>query len=294
MKTANIFRALLLVPLLFISIGAYALDEDCIQNGGKAHCTQPHLKNDWSYGVCDDVGPYVFRMALWCRVAGGTWVVPINNAFYCQAPQTLTDPLVYPWSEEFERRLYNPCTISGTDTGWGATVQSFQCYSGGTVIKNGIELRSLREMVFSGIYRNANATCGPTTWSERVIAIRTRELICPAGYRYRVAANGDIECFTPPPCEKCVGNPVDVISGAKRQSETDYASAAVGGLSFARYYNSQGFYIPTGTALPRAAQNSDYWRHSFDKRVVFNNNTYVMASAQRADGTVQYFNPQGG
>ena len=152
-------------------------------------------------------------------------------------------------------------------------------------------MNGARELSYEGLIRNGDGTCGPTKWSGRiVIAHRNRSLECPTGYLTRGLPNGDMECYIPPPCETCRGNPVDVGNGSKRQSDTDYRSPAPGGLEFTRYYNSAG-YFSTQARDPRW---NDYWRHTYDRRIVaIPGNSYLMAVAVRHDGLLQHFTPAG-
>jgi len=87
MHTPNFVRLLLCLfgLLASISAGAAAPVEACARDGGRAICTEPITVpgnsivavdgEQWNYGDCDDQAAYIYRMRIWCEVAGGLWVV---------------------------------------------------------------------------------------------------------------------------------------------------------------------------------------------------------------------------
>ncbi len=287
----------------FFASAAAALDTDCVENGGKAVCTAPIIvpvspavaadSANWSYTLCDEEPPYLRAGATWCVVKGGTWVTSDPRGPYCVNVQPVFDPVVYPWSREFERQYYAVCTINGTDSGWDASVTSAYCWSGTTTYKNGIAISQLRAMAFSGIN---GITCN-SPWAQRVIARRARNLACPQGFTSRQKPNapvGDIECFYLPPCCESVGNPINPAQGNKTLVEVDFRSPKVDGLTVVRYYNNAGFYRGTPSGTPSTPTAADFWRTSYDRRLFpIANRPSTIASVQREDGSVQYFSPTG-
>ena len=183
----------------------HAAPEDCLQDGGQATCTSPiSVPGPWQHALCDDFAAYLGRVAAWCVVMGGTWNGPYapeacaGGDFVAGPPETK----LYPYAEAFEQRIHNvqSCPITGQDGGWLSPVQtinSWNCWSGGPVVQNGIEVRNLREMLFSGQSYNATTQSCEGSWSERVIALRTRQLQvgCADGYTLRIGTGGQQECF---------------------------------------------------------------------------------------------------
>jgi hypothetical protein len=218
--------------------GAVVAPEACAADGGMAICSAPVVVpingarpadgDGWQYALCDDAAAYLGRIRVWCEVQGGTWVVVSYGNWRCDGAVPPLDPQVVPYAREFERRIQNACTIENTDTGWGASVQSYQCWSGSTVYRNGIATSQHRQLDFSGRRPDSLGNC-VLPWAERVFALRNRTLACPAGYNSRLKANGDLECWhLPVSCDPKVcgktGNPIGVILGNKTQEEPDYRS----------------------------------------------------------------------
>ena len=77
-----------------------------------------------------------------------------------------------------------------------------------------------------------------------------------------------LEVPEPPPPEGCMdnvssvdeSNPCNPATGNKSQVEVDYSPSAVGGLRFARYYNSKGGYNT-------AAHSATGWRHTYSRSI---------------------------
>ena len=290
--------------LISIAAGATAPVEACARDGGRAICTEPITVpsnpgaavdgEQWNYAECDDYAAYFTRMAAWCAVQGGQWVVtPTGHS--CDGAGPTFDPDIVPYARAFEARIHSACQIGNTDTGWGATVSSYNCWSGGSLYRNGIPIRELRQMDFQGVGRDYSGSCY-VPWAETVIAVRYREVGCPPGYNTRSKPNFDRECwYLPPSCDEpsCgtrVGNPVSAILGNKLQEEVDYRSAAPGGLELIRYYNSFGvFQLTAGPA-----RGTDFWRTNWDRRILVDlAPSAILAYAQRPDGSVQAFLPNG-
>jgi YD repeat-containing protein len=296
-------RRLALWLLISLSLGnagiAVAADVDCIANGGKAICTSPVPApltptaavdgEMWTYGVCDDAAAFVSRQRIWCEVAGGTWVV-FDHGPECHDAQPVFDPLIVPWATAFETRAQNACQISNTDTGWGATIDSGNCWSGGPTYQSGVLVRDFREMDFQGLQPDSFGAC-TRHWAERQFAGRWRSVACPEGYNTRgTAVAGVIECWYLPPCCSEVADPVNTVRGSNVEQIADYRAGTPGGLEFIRYYISLGYFQLNGSAR----HTTDYWRTNWDRRIVDGNTSpNVLGYTQRPDGSVKAFLPNG-
>ena len=130
-------------------------------------------------------------------------------------------------------------------------------------------------------------------WTDIVFAGKWREVACPKTYYTRTKANGDLECWS---CRRnarsAAGSaiPINLLDGCKAQRELDYRSRTPGGLEVERFYNSAG-YFRFDVAPERA---TDVWRTTWDRRIVLPPVAgNVLAYAQRADGSIQVFLPNG-
>ncbi|MDQ6680812.1 MAG: DUF6531 domain-containing protein, partial [Pseudomonadota bacterium] len=122
---------------------------------------------------------------------------------------------------------------------------------------------------------------------------------CPAGWQSSLGSycsRPKIDC-----CNKR-GNPIDVNTSAKVQSETDLAQVGTWTLPLRRAYNSQGFGDSPATSAPGAADDQNavlgqYWHHNYQRRLVVDSYTrdYVTytqaAHVYLEDGTKVTFNP---
>lgn len=291
----------LLVGLSFGNMAiAVAAVEDCFGNAADAMAicvpavpapltpTSPVDADMWTYGVCDDVAAFVWRERIWCEVAGGTWVVLPGGA-RCNGAQPAFEPVIVPWAQTFESRAHSACQISNTDSGWGMTTDSYNCWSGGPSTFSGVLVRDLRQMDFQGKTPDAQGAC-TLAWTERVIAAKWRTASCPEGYNMRHKTDGGLECWYLPACCSVAGNPVNTIRGNKVEQWVDYRAGAENGLEFTRYYNSQGYFQRNGSAR----RTTDYWRTNWDRRIIVDDSSAaILAYAQRSDGSVKVFLPSG-
>jgi YD repeat-containing protein len=123
---------------------------------------------------------------------------------------------------------------------------------------------------------------------------RDRDAKCLANYQSRTNAAGEMECVQVA-ASSCpsFGNPICAADGAKRQVEFDFRQGGLGGLEFARYFYSPGYYYRT-IATTTKTSYANYWRHTYDRLVIeAEPNPYTLASAQRPDGTVIDFDLNG-
>jgi YD repeat-containing protein len=288
---------------------------------GQAICTSPIAApaqgvppgwfdaNKWTYHLCDEAGAHFLREKAWCESAGGTYMGQYANPSCVGAGM----PPVFEgglggWATEFERRLHNACELNMTDSGWGQTVSSYNCWTGGPKILSNILVTDFRTFSFSGKSPDAQGTCAQP-WAELVRAGRWRAITCPADYETRSklgGAYGEIECWKmPTSCRSMVssggdssnsgkdsvGNPVRLADCSKIQREVDVAAIGNGELQFVRTFASGSYFEP----LAGAAEGAwSYWRHTYARRIVsLAGNSAAMAVAQRESGDLRYFSAGG-
>ena len=287
----------LLVGLSFGNVGiAVAAVEDCFGNAPDAMAicvpavpapltpTSPVDADMWTYGVCDDVAAFVWRERIWCEVAGGTWVV-LSGGTQCNGAQPAFELVIVPWAQTFESRAHSACQISNTDSGWGMTTDSYNCWTGNPSSFSGVLVRDLRQMDFQGKTPDAQGAC-TIAWTERVIAAKWRTADCPEGYNLRHKTDGSLECWYLPACCSSVANPVNAVRGNKIEQWVDYRDGTSGGLEFIRYYNSDGYFQRNGSSR----RTTDYWRTNWDRRIVVDGSSAsILAYGQRPDGSVKVF-----
>ncbi len=90
-----------------------------------------------------------------------------------------------------------------------------------------------------------------------------------------------------------VGNPINVGTGNKFQSETDYRSGGASPLEFTRTYNSALKFVRASvvnTAVVSASLGSN-WRGSYDRSIITYGASPILASVIRQDGRTLYFRP---
>lgn len=215
---------LTLAALYGLSMAPLATDaaaDDCMEQGGSAICTTPELA-PWKYSLCDEAGPYSFRIVIACEVwSEGNWVsYPSGPRCENGNPNALREDNLVEKAKEFERRVYGACTVNATSSGWakaGQTISSYQCWSGGPRYENGIEVSNLLSIKNSG---TLGSNCD-SNWGEDVIGRRDRglELQCPLGYTQRTV-NGGTQCYRIAEQSCPVGNPVSPGSGPNCSRKT--------------------------------------------------------------------------
>lgn len=200
----NLFRRfaqiIITLTLSTLSLPSPAAPEDCIEQGGQATCKTPILvATPWQYALCDDAPASLGRAAAWCAVMGGSW-----SGGGCAGATPPAESTVYSLAYAFEQSIHSPCQTSGSDNGWlapGGFLDSWNCRRGGPRYQSGIETFNLREMPFTGqSYDSYTKSCGGT-WTERVIALRTRSVVtgCPDDYTLRSSRfTGQLECYRIP------------------------------------------------------------------------------------------------
>lgn len=259
---------------------AVAAETDCIgqSEDGRAVCSLPE-PGPWSYSLCDEAGSYVARYAAWCRAAGGTY-----HGVYAPEECTgrtvpTTESTLHYLAKTFAEKLYNQ-SCGASDTGWGITVNSNLCWSGGTLTQNNIITRQMRRF---GVSCSGGA-------GETITALKGRDLVCPSGTTSRTW-NGQTVCVHPVVKCQCsgVGNPITPEAGQKVQVEND---GSFDGRTLSRRYMSFGSAFAPG-ATQDAQSFGVRWRDSFDYRLQPMTGTSVAAALSLPDGSIQYFRNDG-
>lgn len=203
----------------------------------------------------------------------------------------ITDPI----ADRFVQLAVAPCTVLGvSDSGYDVTYPfDGRCQ---VLAPTYQKIHSDTVQLSSGRYRTYQSNTGSqcnVPGTGVVTVQKVRGITCPQGYKGRTNASGELECFIPASCGPAFGNPICAADGVKKQAENDYRSAGIGGLEFTRYFNSAGYYHPSASSFG-AGNYSDYWRHSYDRRVIpADVNPYTVASTQRPDGTIEDFDANG-
>ncbi len=286
------FAAALWLFTFSASVLAHVTDCKGSSPDGQAICTEP-LFTDFTYGICRSYPPSIAAWKVWCVVQGGTVVEEPRQ--HCEGDQPVTDGNIYTFSEAFAS-WGGVCNIEGVDKGWLGHGERINppdpfCWDFVPEYVNGQNVHSLRELRFTG---TRGSSCD-NELKERFIARRDRKAYCPPGYTGRSLESGvdsRMECYKFKVEECTAGNPVTVTSLAKIQKETDYASAQAG-LSFSRTYNSQSYLLPLGSANHPTTSGTDFWTHSFDKRVYDISSDSALANVRRSNGEILSFNPDG-
>jgi RHS repeat-associated protein len=279
------------------------LNEDCLEDGGRAICTKPEIRpsapggdatsdgNKFSYGMCDVAGPSIPFIAAWCHAQDGNWVAE-GSTLRCDNLSPEYPGIGQAANESAALRAggkflsYEDCPKQVTfDSGWGLTDTSDPwCYSGGPVYSNGELVSDMRKQILE-----TPPQCGSSQTTIKYS--KSRMVVCPNKYASRTAPDGTLHCFVP--AHECCGikNPVNVVTGAKTHAEVDYRAAD--GLQFGRYYNSLSRFRAKspGTFIAGA---DDYWRFSYSRRVIpAASNPHVIAYVMSDDGVVTPYDING-
>ncbi len=144
------------------------------------------------------------------------------------------------------------------------------------------------------------ANCYGTSWGNASVD-RGRAVACKPPYQPNTTVQPNSYCYRPASTvdpdknlgDQCCleGNPVNVTTGNKYQSETDYVGAN-GSLTFARHYNSgawKGPSAPTNDGRRRSALGPN-WTSNYDRAIVFVDTSFVSTAAvYRPNGRILYF-----
>jgi hypothetical protein len=275
-------------PLGFHSLALIFLPFFMITSNAEGN-TLPRIKN-WEYDVCKCTNYFNQATARKdCELLeGGTW----------SGSGTLSDPLKcinkatpLPWPDQsmieplVSKREGKPATFTNWQTDSTSAICT-GCNGGSPVYTYGIESTNYA-MVEVGDEDDID-----------YIADRKRGVSCPRGYGY-VSATGRCMLSGVNPLKNMsgcntVGNPVHVMSGAKRQVDQDYSRGSVSLIELTRYYSSN-----MKTAYAESVPASliifgDSWRHTYARAVgVTKRGEDVSITVFRQDGNAYFFEPEG-
>ena len=277
----NLLRAAALLVVMACSPAvSHAAPTDCIgtSQDGIAKCTAP-LVSGYTYGLCSS-SLLIVAVAKEnaCYVGLGISGVPIKQEGVLQA---LID-----------------CMHGQSGPSWMASGSANGFFCGGTVTyKYGQEVVGISEGIpydYGGLQ--------PT---------RSKSAVCPVGYNPVGGTSGLPDyCIQVPkcPCET-TPDPMGIVNGDQNLTETDIGPTDASPLEFTRHYSSSAYYRPVNAANPQtvafAAATAlnldwnlmpgfgDFWRHTYDRKIVVESLPYLMASALRPDGTSKHFRADG-
>jgi YD repeat-containing protein len=273
------WAAALAVSLLSAS-PTLAAENQCmgLAADGKAVCTAPLLRG-YTYQLCSSSSLYVeqgLRDRCTAQVVGG-YGIPITS------PGTL-------------QALIN-CMGGQGSPSWMSSGSGNGFYCGGSVsYKYGSEVTGVSLEIPYG-YGNLQPKRGKTA-------------VCPYGYSPVGPTDLPDYCIkaTKCPCD-AVGNPMGVANGDHSRIETDITPSAASPLEFSRHYVSSAYYRPAQAANSASANTpaildlnfaynlipgfGDYWRHTYDRRVLAETSTYLLATVIRPNGVNKHFRPDG-
>ncbi len=273
-------------------------NEDCVEQGGKAKCTEPeprasnpdYASDDsawqYSYSDCPVWSPW---FPAWCNAAGGNWgggqCSNLGGAFLGSPKNSADAQTSANTSDAFAQIIKSGCNVSPQPSGWG--------YSGQP--NNGCTVAAASEVNgFKTSESQLREYDDPGCSELDVVVTRTRTLACPENFHKRTLPNGDTQCVmpAPDPCSPAVGNPANVANGCKFTQEVDYESAD-GRLKFVREYRSNMVYQQPGLG-PRKPSVNDYWRHNYMKRMVHQSSTgSITAIVRDGENLVHYYDANG-
>jgi YD repeat-containing protein len=314
----SVVRALAIAVFLSLPVLAHAVDRSqCKQFGGGTDCWQPVI-GPWTFSVCEEMNGQKALDDAICEASGGT---PTVTSCTGLPPSELRRPTsdgdVGAFAEDITSRYFpkvgRPICggTSAAGPSWGGTLASSFCgFGSGPTFSSlfGIETANLApDFLVSTSALNAFnlSSCEPT--GITFAAFRTRALGCPGDL-------GNDQSFTPtggatparcgmgfnvpiPPKQRCgtcegekgqtnptVGNPIDPITGVKRQAEVDYVGTGPQPLRFERVYNSRIFVI-----------DGYQWRHNYSAHIDLDaGGTVPVAFAHRPSGQTFTFASSGG
>lgn len=292
---------------------------DCASQGGHLHCTAPIIEKEnsnqpadgqlFQYGSCHDVAGFCSHRATSCCTSAGSplaWLGcdSLGECRQSDAPGGLPKLPFGSWGDGLSMSTeemmidhttryaigitqcnVNPCLYTTTDTGWGATVQSSNCFDGGPTFKFGILARDHRAISYSGQSRNQAGIC-QFPFTKDFKQMRIRKVVCPPGF---TADSAQTFCYRDNSLQcPITDKPVAVDIGSKRWTMplSDFPQA-FGGFSF--FYNSAGLM----STVARGEDVNDYWSWSFGERLEVFQGQATIGRIREADGTIRYYKLDG-
>jgi YD repeat-containing protein len=305
----RVFRstAVAVLAVLALPFAAHAVDRaQCRQYGGATSCWGPVL-GPWTITQCAEVIDNTQLETAICRAQGGT---PANFNTTCTGlpPAELRRPTsdgdisayaVDVFTNYFGSPWGTLCGApSASASSWGGTVNNQFCFTGSGPTFNatfGFEGGNVMpDFPATGQALGSLNTCENRTINFE--AIRQRRIGCPGDFGQdqsfqqtsgATPALCSLSFRTPvdpkQDCDSCrslkVGNPIDPVSGVKRQLEVDYAGTGPQPLRFERLYQQRVYVI-----------DGRQWRHNYSARIQFDTFGPVpVVQAFRASGQVFQF-----
>lgn len=290
LRRIGCLRIFALCVALIVSGTALATDT-CRESGGNQTCTgNAPVVGDWSYGVnpCGSTPWDTFGAGV-CSALGGTQQ---PDGLCANPTKTLTEALI-PLAVEKGWLAFGACTMHATPGSWDTPINGSVCgdLNNGEnwppQYSSGIETFSYMVVPATGTGQTYNSCVNTINHTPPASAYASRS----RSVSWACPLIGGCQEYQDNTCS--VGHPIKPGTGAKVFTETDLTVAS-SPLQLTRYYNSQGFYRPSGAASVSPGMLGDYWRTNYDRRVyAISGSTYVAAAVQSADGSVKYFNSAG-
>jgi YD repeat-containing protein len=140
---------------------------------------------------------------------------------------------------------------------------------------------------------------------------RYKTAVCPTGYQ-AVGPDSNLPDYCKKPTKYCCDttpNPMGVANADHGRIERDIPASGNSPLELTRYYSSSAYYRPVGAANPSTVATAailnlnlewnltpgfgDFWRHTYERRILPENSAYLMATASRPNGTNKHFRLDG-
>jgi len=258
-----------------------------VSSQGFTQDDRAHFDDRWPMGLVGDCQCFL-RIVLVVIAgvlsvvpsAGAQVVIPFRGAYNCSE------------NGFSECRDYSPKTPAIESCGeWGAyVIAKVLTPTGGPY--------TVKPEYITNYYNTALPTCvvqtstGATAaWSHKWIDCTGGSLVAGPGSvlkdscSYGTAAVPTLNFGAP--CPRCGTNPINLKTGNKYQSASDYAGAGQFPLVFERYHNSARFLIPPYNT--RWIDGLGNWRHTYERTIsyfeyIYNGTGSYNAVVERPDG----------
>ena len=292
--------------ILFLT-PSHAIDRSqCVQYGGAELCVMPVISR-WKYDYCGEVGGFPAWWNAKCRAQGGTPGPGLGDCQGLPPPELwrpITEPDIVAVSGDALGYYAGPF-CEGPNAApytWGVSSTSI-CNTGGpgTNFVNGYENYS-QTSIFQVFGKRLSEEQPPQCTVDVSLGFtgyRNRLVECPShqdnSFPFTTGATPALcsttdsprqcnDCGDAPPRNPLIGNPIDPITGVKRQVEVDYAGNGPHPLRFERVYHSR-LYVLDG----------QHWRHNYSARIEYQNfGTTPVAIAHRPGGRSYAYREVGG